>query len=906
MLLVSGTRFGPYQIVSALGAGGMGEVYRAHDTKLDRDVAIKILPDAFIADPERVARFQREARTLGSLNHPNIAHIYGLDESGGVSALVMELVDGEDLSERIARGAIPIDEALPIARQIGEALEAAHEQGIIHRDLKPANIKVRPDGTLKVLDFGLAKAIEPAIGSSPHVSQSPTITTPAMMTGVGVILGTAAYMSPEQARGKTVDKRSDIWAFGCVLYEMLTGRRAFDGEDVSDTLAAVLRGEPDWARLPPQIPPPIRALAQRCLAKDQRQRIADASTIRFAIDEAATMAAPAPTNAPTWWRRQWVWRAAAVSLFIGVAALLTGALVFAPRPDPVRKEVYTFTVPPPADAVFARPGGGGNGVAVPMALSPDGRWLVFTAGERGEPPSLWVRPLDSATARRLPGTANAAMPFWSPDSQFIGFFTPGELRRIDVSGGPAQTVCPLPVGNSGLPLGGAWNEAGTILFAPPAGGLLRVHESGGAATPVSAGGTDDNARWPTFLPDGNHFLYLLRSREGQGRGVFVGALNSSEQTHLFDTDRRVQFVPPNRLLFVRQAVLMSQMFDPETRRLSGQAIPVVQEVAYSGVGYAAFSASNAGLLTWAPPGRPLRSMVWLDSAGAYRGSIATPGEFEAFDLSGDESKVVFFRRVDPTDGRTTVGVLDLVRGTESRIGFGGSPKLSPDGRTVAFTLDSSGPSQGLNTMPVSGDGSTVNLVGGVTAWPTDWSRDGRFILFFRNGDAGTQFDIWVYDLREKRTRALLQTPANEAQARFSPNQRLIAYVSDDTGRINVFLRPFDGPGDRVPVSSGGGQQPMWSVDGKRLFYLSTEGVLMSVDVRQEGPAVTVGVPRRLFEFRIPPLTSSASTTVFRHDYAVAGNGERFLVSQLEQAAEGQSLLVRINWTEGLTPRAPTH
>ena len=518
MTLTPGTHLGPYEVVLLLGAGGMGEVYRARDTALNRDVALKVLPDALASDADRLARFTREAQTLAALNHPNIAHIHGLESSGGVRALVMELVEGEDLSQRIARGPIAAGEALPIARQIAEALEAAHEQGIIHRDLKPANIKVRPDGVVKVLDFGLAKAIEPVGPAAAHVALSPTITSPAM-TQAGMILGTAAYMSPEQARGKAVDKRADIWAFGVVLFEMLTGRRAFRGDDVSETLAAVIMQEPDWRALPEAAPPSLRGLLARCLKKDPKARLRDIGDARLQIEELLTGvpadagARSVPAAVPRW-RRLVPWAAAGV---VALGSMLIGAAVARRSAGDVMSTAVpvTFAIAPPENTSFGGPAGGGTGTATQVAVSPDGRSIAFVAGAQSAY-QIYLRPVASLAARPIPGTDGGMFPFWSPDGRFIGFFAGGKLKRAPIDGGLPVVLCDAPFGR-----GGSWSRDNVILFAPgfavgeiaDASGrenLWRVSSAGGApavVTRIDPANADARHRWPHFLPDGRHFLY---------------------------------------------------------------------------------------------------------------------------------------------------------------------------------------------------------------------------------------------------------------------------------------------------------------------------------------------------------------------------------------------------------------
>ena len=596
MALTPGTRLGVYEVTAQLGVGGMGEVYRATDTKLKRHVAIKILPSSFAADPDRLARFQREAEVLASLNHPNIAAIYGLEDADGVKALVMELVEGSTLAERIAQGPIPVNEALAIARQIAEALEAAHELGIVHRDLKPANIKVRPDGTVKVLDFGLAKAMTGAVEASPYgradVSMSPTITSPALNTGAGIILGTASYMSPEQARGKVVDKRSDVWAFGCVLYEMLTGRRAFAGDEVTDVLARVLERDVDLRAVPASVPPAVHRLLRRCLVKDPRQRLSGIDAARLEIDDALSappeIARAAPTGSRPWWERA-AWAVAVV----GAAAVAGGAAYYS-RPAPAPPPEVHFEIPVTQMRFLSD-----------IAISPDGRRVAFAAATPSGRDGIWVRELDAPAARLLPGTENTVpqsmSPSWSPDGRYLVFAADGNLKKVDITGGPPQTLTAL-----GGQMGGAtWNRDNVIIFASNDHGLRRISASGGEVSAVSERDTSleeiyhDN---PVFLPDGRHFLYLAWSNaKPENRAIFIGSLDSPSRTRLMTAESNAAY-SQGRLLFLRADTLVAQPFDPEGRQFTGEAVALGVRVAKVAQEVGAFSVSDTGTLIYREPG----------------------------------------------------------------------------------------------------------------------------------------------------------------------------------------------------------------------------------------------------------------------------------------------------------------
>ncbi len=600
MALAPGARRGPYEITATIGAGGMGEVYRARDTKLDRDVALKILPQAFASHPERLARFEREAKTLAALNHPHLAHIHGLEESDGVPTLVLEFVDGPTLADRIARGPIPIHEALTIARQIAEALEAAHDQGIIHRDLKPANIKVRTDGTVKVLDFGLAKALDPTYAGAADVTASPTITAPAPMTGAGVVLGTAAYMSPEQARGQAVDRRTDVWAFGCVLFEMIAGRMVFSGATISDSIAAVLERSPDWTALPPATPPPVRHVLARCLEKDPKRRWRDIGDVRIELDDAAAWRPQTDSALPKTSRagERAAW-ALLVALTAAVAAVVTPVFRKAPTSAEIR---FNLFFPRGAAADFAQ-----------LAISPDGQQIVVAASFGVQQPTpLWLRALASTSGRLLTGTEGASFPFWSPDGRSIGFFADQKLKRLDVNSEAIQILADAPVAR-----GGAWQADGTILFAPNAAGpLFRVPATGGqptTATQLESGQNDHRA--PFILPDGRHFLYYARGTP-QVRGVHVALLDGTEAKRLLDADGAAVYARSGHLLFPRQGELLAQPFDAARLALDGEAFRVADSVSVNpAISLASLSASASGPIAYGTESIRRTQFAWFDRSG---------------------------------------------------------------------------------------------------------------------------------------------------------------------------------------------------------------------------------------------------------------------------------------------------
>jgi Tol biopolymer transport system component len=869
----------------------MSEVYRATDTNLKRSVAIKVLPASVAGDADRLARFQREAEVLASLNHPNIAAIHGLEESGGITALVMELVEGEDLSQRIARGAIPLDEALPIAKQIAEALEAAHEQGIIHRDLKPANIKVRSDGTVKVLDFGLAKAMEPTGAMSASASMSPTITTLAM-TRAGMILGTAAYMSPEQAKGRAVDKRSDVWAFGTVLFEMLTGTRPFEGDGVSETLACVIEREPAWHRLPAKLSPALRTYLERCLQKDPRQRIRDMGDVRLALEGAFETAAPRTTgttmsSAP---RGRPVWMAAFAFVVVLAAALAIPAVRYlrqTPPPEPVVTRLDVVT-PPTSDAFS-------------FALSADGRQLAFVAsGEKGS--QLWLRPLDQVRAQPLVGTEGANYPFWAPDGHAVGFFADGKLKRLDLTGGALQVLADAP-----FPRGGTWNPDGVIVFGPSAADpLVRVAATGGTVAPVTrlAAGQGSH-RWPQFLPDGRRFLFLMATGQPQTHGVYVGSLDGGEPTRVMPAETAAAYAAPGYLLLVSHGVLSAYPFDAARATVAGEPMPVAQGVGTDdGTFHSAFSMSALGVLAHRAGAGARRQLVWIDRTGKMLGGIGSPDEsaHQSPELAPDGQRVALNRTVQ---GNIDVWLIDVGRGVPSRFTFDValdlSPVWSPDGRRVVFRSTRKGISD-LFEKPVSGTADEQPLL--VTSQaksPLDWSRDGRFLLYSMQ-DSKTASDLWALPLMgERKPFAVLQSSFDEIEGQFSPDGRWVAYASNESGRYEIYIRTFPEAGGKWQISAAGGVQPRWRRDGHELFYVASDTRLMAVPIRLAPDTHTLeaGSPVPLFPTRLATGGNVATAGFLaRAQYAVAADG-RFLMNVAAGDAVTSPITVVLNWTVGL-------
>ena len=876
MSLAPGTRIGPYQVVSIVGAGGMGEVYRARDPRLKRDVALKVLPGSFARDPERLARFEREAEVLASLNHPHIAHIHGLEDSG--PALVMEFVEGEDLAQRISRGPIPLNEALPIARQIAEALEAAHERGIIHRDLKPANIKVTSTGEVKVLDFGLAKLIDSHRGAARDLANSPTVTSAS--TTPGLILGTAAYMPPEQVRGQPVDRRADVWAFGVILYEMLTGQRAFRGDDVSEVLAAVIKDTPPLDLLPGATPPSVHRLLRRCLEKDWRQRLADMSAVRLEIADALEgEPAPEPSNraAVSKSRERWVWIASLVAL--NAIATLIGASYFSTPPDlpEMRLELNT----PSTSEPFS------------FALSPDGRKVVFVATEKGQN-RLWLQALDAVAAQPLPGTDGAVFPFWKPDSGSVGFFSGGKLKRLDLGGGSPRSLA-----NVIFPKGGTWSREGVILFAPTVlDRLWKVSDTGGEPAPATTLSLPNQTAhlFPHFLPDGQQFVFYSRGTP-DSEGIYLGSLRSQTTTRVTRADSSGIYTT-GRLLFVRQEKLVSQRFDPSSGHLTRDPVTVADPVAFSVADSAgAFSASSTGTLIYrATGGAPQqRQLVWFDRAGNAVGTLSSPDSNspEGPALAPDGRRAAISRMRD--GNRDIFLIIDPHRSVKltSDASIDLYATWSPDGRWIAFISNRKNGTFDLYRRRADGLGSDeLILPSSAHKNLNDWSKDDN--LLYSVFDPKTGYDLWWVPLNEKGAGTptpFLREKHEERSGQFSPDGRWVAYVSDETGQREIYVRPFPGPGPPSPVSTAGGIAPRWEKSGKELYYIAPDGTLMAAPMTMQGPTLQVGLPVRLFATRI---FGGGGAQPPRSEYTVSPDG-RFLININLGEPTASPMIILLNW-----------
>jgi serine/threonine-protein kinase len=852
-----------YRVTSLLGAGGMGEVYRATDSKLGRDVALKVLPAAFAQDAERMARFQREAQVLASLNHTNIASIYGIEESGGIRALVMELVEGPTLADRIAQGAITLDEALPIAKQVAEALEYAHERGIIHRDLKPANVKLRPDGAVKILDFGLAKALDESPAQQ-DISASPTLTIGA--TKAGMILGTAAYMSPEQARGRPVDKRSDIWSFGCVLFEMLSDKQCFPGETASDSMAAILAKEPDWDALPPGSP--VRLL-RRCLEKDPKRRLRDIGDAFVEAEPATPMEAVRTKS----WRQPLVWALLLVALTSSIVALTLWTRFSSPS-----KMVARLVIPlPPNQELTDFP-----------AISPDGRLVAYASRQGTEEPQLYLRDLNSFEANPVSGSSGARQPFFSPDGRWVGFFAHGQLLKTAVAGGS-----PTKLADAAAPMGGTWNEDDTIIFTSGFNsGLLRVPASGGtpeSLTKPDGAGAGLGHAWPQALPGGRSVIFTMLGKGSNGTAVLWletrrwevvlpgwGGAVIGTSGHLFASDET--------------AGIKAAPFDPARPARTTADSSVLSDVYYSEYDKKSWLAmSKTGTVVYALGSPAKRSLVWTDREGKVEPLSKEQARFSSVDLSPDGTKVVVKQSAD-------LWIFDLPRGTRSRLtfeangnGYTTAPVWSRDGTRVIFSSDAGGD---FDIYSQAADGSRpaeLLLKRPHDQFPNSFAPDGT--LVFSEAHPSTGEDLWVLSPDGKAS-PLRVTPFNEDSAVFSPDGRWLAYPSDETGRYEIYVQAYPGGGKRIAVSTGGGVGPKWTRDGKELIYWTGDAVVAAA-LRPDG---TFAASRRLFD-------RSSFFQVWGDTLDVSLDGRRFLMIRRDPGSVPRQLNVILNWSEELKQAA---
>ena len=886
--LSPGTRIGPYHVTALIGAGGMGEVYRATDTNLKRAVAIKVLPATVSSDPDRLARFHREAQALAALNHPHIAQIHGLETTDGITALVMELVDGPTLADRIAEGPVPVEQAIAIATQIAEALEAAHDQGIVHRDLKPANVKVRPDGRVKVLDFGLAKTME-MVGSAAVVGQLPTVTSPAM-TEAGIVLGTAAYMSPEQARGQPLDKRSDIWSFGCVVYEMLTGRMVFAANTVTDTIAALLMREPNWTALPPSAMP-LAGILRRCLEKDRANRLRDIGDVRLWLDETSTRVAAMPPFQRSTARPAWLIATAAVLGIVVGAVGIGSVLRNMSRPIPYAAGRFELTRSQ-ADSFSAETFG------TNVAISPDGSRIAYTANRNGVP-LLFVHRLDSFDAQPLAGTDGGTFPFFSPDGQQIGYATLDELKRVPANGGASVTICPVDAGFRGA----TWARDDSIVFARDAGvGLLRVAASGGAVQKIAAPDatkSEDNYVHPTVIPGTDTLLYTALLSGGHSR-VAARKLSGGEAATVAEGGFGSQYLAPGYIVFAQDDRLMAIRFNASTLQTTSAPV-VVQDNVFTKVtdaianvtiapdGTAAYVAGhNAG---------SLRRVVWVNRQGTHEAPVIQQSLEYARNLrlSPDGRRLAL---TVGTSGHADIWIYDLDEangGLKLTIqNHNTFPVWSSDGKRIIYL---SVASTGGHMYSIPADGSSlqperVMPSDDLPEVPQISSPDGKYVLFRRTDD------IWMLDLADRKARPWFETPFNEHGSRFSPNGKWVVYSSTSTGRMEIWARPFPDPGAPVRISVDGGHDAVWSRDGKEVFY-ENAGKIMSARVVSETPSLRFEPARMLFEGGFAHDDSDPGLRFFD----AAADGRLIMVEPIGTSSQ-PSIAVVQHWDQELTLLLP--
>jgi Tol biopolymer transport system component len=897
-----GTTLSHFEITAKLGEGGMGEVYRATDSQLGREVAIKVLPEAVASDPERLVRLEREAKILASLNHPNIAAIYSLEsaEWAGKSAgpfrfLVMELVEGEDVAERIAAGPLPVDEALPIALQMAQALEAAHEKGIIHRDLKPANIKVDSQGKVKVLDFGLAKALEPETETDRHPSQSPLSMSPTLtrqMTKAGVILGTAAYMSPEQAKGKTIDKRADIWAFGVVLHEMLDGRKLFAADSVAETLAGVIKSDLDLGSLPPTLPAAVRRLLRRCLERDPRQRLHDIADARIVLEEVLSGAAdermsPVGSQAAPLggWRRALPYLFAVVGLLIGLLAVArVWWLTNAPVQERDSTVQFGVLAPPQME------------LATSLAISPDGRHLVFLVrGENGRT-SLWLRRLDSVVARPLGGTVEARYPFWSPDGLRVGFFASGQLQVTDLISNSPQPLA--PASGAVNVRGASWGADDTIVYAPNyTGGLMRVSAAGGKPEPATRlpnDGSIGTHRFPQFLPDGRHFVFYGAHGGGIEPGeLFLGQLGSTEVVALGPSSSRAVFAPPGYLLYVRGEALVAQRLDLESQRLAGE--PISLEIGLPGSlavsGYRSLSVSDSGILVYRQETRGTTSLRIVNRQGERIDTLAADREaWQYAPRLSPDGKRLLIARFESGQARGDLWIHDLERGIAERMTLeAGDESLaawSPDQQLIAYDSIRTSPQYGVYVAPVGRPEEERLLIETSFAPGVDfWTADGESVVYEIADDSGNWGFRKVAADGTGQPEPFLQEPASQTAAALSSDGRWVAYTSDTTGQNEIYVRSADASGKALRVSAAGGVQPQWRHDGRELFFINAANELVAVPVTPGDPPA-FGRGEVLFETRIEETTD--------RQYEESHDGQNFYVNESSSVSK-EPIIVTTDW-----------
>ena len=892
-----GRQLGSYRIISSLGAGGMGEVYKALDTRLERTVAIKVLPAHLAGRAESRERFEREAKTIAAVNHPHICTLFDAAHQDGIDFLVMEYVEGETLAQRLEKGPLPIQQVLQYAVEIADALDKAHRKGVIHRDLKPSNIMLTKSGT-KLLDFGLAKLGQSAVPATPE-SQLPTMKDG--ITGEGTILGTLQYMAPEQIEAKKVDPRTDIFAFGAVVYEMTTGKRAFEGKSSASVMARILEAEPPaMTSLRPMTPPQLDRVVRICLAKDPDERWQTAGDLCRELKwiaeqkEATQSTAVAPATQQRWWQKHaWLIALAAVVMvaILALAVIVVTAILRGPppygSPPPGAAKAIRFTVAPPEKEHFPAT----SNTASFLSVSPDGTKLAFVAIDSAGHPTLWLRDLDSRTAWQLPGTDDAAAPFWSPDSRFVAFTDRASLKKIDITGGPPQIIVDSPAIG-----GGTWNREGVILFAAATfgGPILRVSAAGGAAMPMPTPTTPGGCAWPRFLPDGRHFLFLSRTQNPPAGAIYLGSLDSNQTKLIVNSNSMAEYSPPGYLLFIRAGALMAQSFDADRLELKGEAVPIAEGVQFSVVnGRVGMGVSENGVLAYrtVPSTGQLR-LLFADRKGTEQPLAAPPHAYRNPRFSPDGQRIA----VTIDEGGSQEWNLDISRNTLSRLTFegtyNGATAWTPDGKRITFGSDRAG-ARNLFWQLADGSGNAERLTSANNTQVAGfWSPDGKTLAFEQTGP-GTGYDIWTLRLDDRKATPFLQSQFNEIGPRFSPDGHWLAYASDESGRYEVYVQPYPGPGGKWQISTEGGTEPVWVRSGE-LFYRNGDKLMVVQTTTR--PNFSASNPKVLFEGRHATYQSIP-------DYDVSADGQRFLF--LTPGDEGrEEVNVVVNWTEELKQKAP--